>query len=34
MQSWRRDLKTADYPLDVRTDLSGVSFDGNGIMWP
>jgi hypothetical protein len=34
MQSWRRDLKAADYPLDVRTDLSGVSFDGNGIMWP
>ncbi|CAN9326612.1 unnamed protein product [Alternaria alternata] len=34
MQSWRGDLKTADYPLDVRTDLSGVSFDGNGIMWP
>jgi hypothetical protein len=34
MQAWRRDLKEADYPLDVRTDLTGVTFDGNGIMWP
>ncbi|KAI4637552.1 uncharacterized protein J4E88_002022 [Alternaria novae-zelandiae] len=34
MQSWRRDLKAADYPLDVRTDLTGMNFDGNGMMWP
>jgi len=34
MMSWRRDLKAADYPLDVRTDLTGMNFDGNGMMWP
>jgi hypothetical protein len=34
MQAWRQDLKEADYPLDVRTDLRGVNFDVNGIMWP
>jgi hypothetical protein len=34
MQAWRRDLKEADYPLDVRTDLRGVNFDVHGIMWP
>ncbi|KAI4629586.1 uncharacterized protein J4E87_002772 [Alternaria ethzedia] len=34
MQSWRRELKAADYPLDVRTDLTGMNFDGNGMMWP
>lgn len=34
MADWRAGLKAADYPLDVRTDLSQAHFDGNGIMWP
>jgi hypothetical protein len=34
MQAWRGGLKAADYPLDVRTDLRRVNYNGNGIMWP
>jgi hypothetical protein len=34
MQAWRGGLKAADYPLDVRTDLRQVNYNGNGIMWP
>ncbi|KAF1938638.1 hypothetical protein EJ02DRAFT_514378 [Clathrospora elynae] len=33
-QTWRKELKADDYPLDVRTDLRDVNFDGHGMMWP
>lgn len=34
MHAWRRELKAADYPLDVYTDLSGMDLNRRGIMWP
>ncbi|KAL6703779.1 hypothetical protein ACN47E_009078 [Coniothyrium glycines] len=34
MKQWRRELKEADYPLDVRTDLRNAKIMGDGFMWP
>jgi hypothetical protein len=32
--AWRRNLSEADYPLDLYTDLTGITKRGDGIMWP
>jgi hypothetical protein len=34
VKQWRRELKSDDYPLDVRTDLRKAKIMGDGIMWP
>lgn len=34
MKQWRRELKSQDYPLDVRTDMRKAKIMGDGIMWP
>lgn len=33
-KEWRRELREEDYPLDVYTNLKGVKYLGDGVMWP